>query len=252
MSVRSTFEIGAAGLVVGVLFGLFGVGGSSFATPVLSLLGVPALVAVASPLPAVIPSAVAGMVGYARRGQVEWPVARWSIYGGVPGTVAGALASDAVGGQTLLVASGVVLAMVGMRVFLSTAEQRLAGRARRRPAVVVPAAGAIGLFTGLLANGGGFLLVPLFVLVLGLTMPESAGTSLVVIAVLSLPTLVTHWALGHIDWSVAAAFAAGAIPGTAAGSHLSGRVPGEALKRTFAVTLILFAVAFVVRQVVAG
>ena len=66
-----------------------------------------------------------------------------------------------------------------------------------------------------------FLLVPLFVLVLGLTMPESAATSLVVIAVLSVPTLATHWALGHIDWSVAAAFAAGAVPGAVADSRLA-------------------------------
>ena len=69
---------------------------------------------------------------------------------------------------------------------LPLSEKRLAGRARRRPGVVIPAAGAIGVLTGVLANGGGFLLVPLFVLVLGLTMPESAGTSLVVISVLSI------------------------------------------------------------------
>jgi len=52
-------------------------------------------------------------------------------------------------------------------------------------------------------------------------MPESADTSLVVIAVLSVPTLATHWALGHINWAVAAAFAAGSIPGAAAGSRLA-------------------------------
>ncbi len=114
--------------------------------------------------------------------------------------------------------------------------------------MVIPAAAAIGLFTGLLANGGGFLLVPLFVLVLGLTMPESAGTSLVVIAVLSVPTLVTHWALGHIDWTVAAAFAAGSIPGAGIGSLLAQRLPAEAMKRAFGVLLIGFAIYFVARQ----
>ena len=117
------------------------------------------------------------------------------------------------GGRILLIASGIVLAIVGARILLPLTDARVAGRARRRPGVVVPAAAAIGVFTGLLANGGGFLLVPLFVVILGLTMPESAGTSLVVIAVLSVPTLVTHWALGHIDWVVAGAFAAGSYPG---------------------------------------
>lgn len=238
----------AAGAVVGVLFGLFGVGGSSFGTPVLGLLGVPGLVAVAAPIPAVIPAALAGMAGYVRRRQVEWPVARWAIYGGAPGTVVGGLLSKTVGGKGLLVASGVVLGIVGLRILLPLPEKRLAGRARRRPAVVVPAAVAVGLFTGLLANGGGFLLVPLFVLVLGLTMPESAGTSLVVISVLSLPTLVTHLALGHVDWMVAVPFAAGAIPGSALGSWLAPRLPAESLRRGFAVLLIVFAVYFVAQE----
>lgn len=92
-------EVTGAGAVIGVLFGLFGVGGSSFATPALGLLGVPGLVAVAAPLPAVIPAAMAGMVAYIRRGQVEWPVARWSIYGGVPSTIVGALLSGPSAGR---------------------------------------------------------------------------------------------------------------------------------------------------------
>ena len=245
-------EVTAAGVVIGVLFGLFGVGGSSFATPVLGLMGVPGLIAVAAPLPAVIPAAFAAMTTYVRRGQVEWRVARWSLYGGVPGTVLGASLSSFVGGQGLLIASGVVLGVVGARILLPLPEARIAGRARRRPGVVIPAAAAIGVFTGLLANGGGFLLVPLFVVVLGLTMPESAGTSLVVIAVLSVPTLITHWALGHIDWVVAGAFAVGAIPGAAAGSRLAQHLPASAMRRGFGILLIVFSVYFVTRQVLTG
>ncbi len=241
-------EVAIAGGVIGILFGLFGVGGSSFATPALGLLGVPGLVAVASPLPAAIPAAMVGMLTYVRKNQVEWSVARWCIYGGVPATIIGAALSQYVGGKPLLIASGVVLAIVGVRLLLPLPEEMLAGHARRRPQVVVPAAAGIGLATGLLANGGGFLLVPLFVLVLGLTMPESAGTSLVVIAVLSVPTLITHLVLGHIDWSVSLAFAAGAVPGSAVGSRLAQRLPAEAMKRGFGALLITFAIYFVVRQ----
>ena len=239
----------AAGAVVGVLFGLFGVGGSSFATPALGLLGVPGLLAVASPLPATIPAALAGMITYVRRGQVEWQVARWSIYGGVPASILGATLSRHVGGKGLLIASGVVLALVGIRILLPLHDAGVAAKTRRRPGLVIPIAAAIGLFTGLLANGGGFLLVPLFIIVLGLTMPESAGTSLVVIAVLSIPTLATHWALGHIDWDVAGAFAAGAIPGAAGGSLLAQRLPAGTMKKGFGILLIVFAVFFVGRQI---
>ncbi|MBI2709134.1 MAG: sulfite exporter TauE/SafE family protein [Actinobacteria bacterium] len=239
----------AGGLAVGVLFGIFGVGGSSFATPLLGALGVPGLVAVAAPLPATVPAAIAGMVSYVRRRQVDWAVARWSIIGGAPATIAGGLLSGAVGGSALLVASGVVLGVVGARLIVRIPEERLAHHVRRRAAVVVPSAAAVGLLTGLLANGGGFLLVPLFVLVLGLTMPESAGTSLVVIAVLSLPTLAVHWVLGHIDWSVSLAFAAGSVPGAAIGSRLAPRLPAEAMRRVFGAVLIAFAISFVARQV---
>jgi hypothetical protein len=239
--------ITAAGAAIGVMSGLFGVGGSSFATPILGLLGVSGVMAVASPIPAAIPTAVAGATAYLRRQEFDRPVARWSIIGGVPTAVIGALFSDRVGGKALLLASGVVLAVVGARIVAPIgAEKRLAGRARRRAGVVVPAAACIGFVTGLLANGGGFLLVPLFVLLLGLTMPESAGTSLVVIAVLSVPTLLTHWALGHIDWSVAAAFAAGTVPGAVAGSRLVTHLPAERLRKGFGILLIGFALYFTV------
>lgn len=244
-------EVTAAGVAIGILFGVFGVGGSSFATPVLGLLGVSGLLAVAAPLPATIPAAVAGAAAYVRRNEVDRDVARWSIIGGAPATVIGALLSDAVGGKALLIVSGVVLAAVGARIFLpTTSEKGLARRARRRPAVVITAAAGIGFFTGLLANGGGFLLVPLFVLVLGLTMPESAGTSLVVIAVLSIPTLITHVALGHVDWAVASAFALGAVPGAVLGSRLVSNVPAENLRKSFGVLLIGFAVYFTAHQTV--
>ena len=241
--------ITATGAGIGILFGVFGVGGSSFATPALGLLGVPGLVAIVAPLPAAIPAAVLGATAYSRRGDVEWPIARWCIYGGVPGTVGGALLSKVVGANSLLIASGAVLALIGGRMLLPLNEaDRVRGRARRRPGFVVAVAFVIGVFTGLLANGGGFLLVPLYVVVLGLTMPESAGTSLVVIAVLSIPTLVTHWALGHIDWSVAGAFALGAVPATVVGARLTSGLDSETLRRAFAVLLIAFSLYFIAHQ----
>jgi uncharacterized protein len=241
--------ITATGVAMGVLFGVFGVGGSSFATPTLGLLGVPGLVAIVAPLPAAIPAAVLGAAAYARRGQVEWPLARWCIYGGVPGTVVGALLSNAVGAKSLLIASGAALTLVGIRMLLPLDEaDRVRGRARRRRGFVMGVALAIGVFTGLLANGGGFLLVPLFVVVLGLNMPESAGTSLVVIAVLSVPTLVTHLALGHVEWSVAGAFALGAVPGTVLGTRLTRRAGNETLRKVFAAVLIAFGIYFIAHQ----
>jgi len=237
-----------AGGAVGCLMGVFGVGGSSVATPVLSLLGVPPLVAVASPLVATIPGATIAAVPYVRSGDARHKAAAWSLVGAVPATIVGALLSRLVGGPALLVASGVVLVVVGVRVLLPIEDAaREAGTLRRqnRPLLVASAAG-LGLFTGLLANGGGFLLMPLYLLVFGLRMRQAVGTSLLVISVLSIPTLITHWALGHIDWAVAFAFTAGLVPASYAGAHLSTRLAAGVQRRAFGLFLIAFGTLFTV------
>lgn len=242
-----------SGAVIGLLMGAFGVGGSSVATPVLSLLGIPALAAVASPLPAVIPAAVFAAGPYARSGDARPKAAGWSLLGAFPATIAGALLSNIVSGALLLIASGVVLVAVGVRVLLPISESgRASGERRRqnRPLLVGAAAG-VGLFTGLLANGGGFLLMPLYLLVFGLRMRQAVGTSLLVIAVLSLPTLATHMALGHVDWAVALAFAAGLLPASLAGAHLASRFSRGAQRRAFGLFLVGFGLIFMVYRLLA-
>ncbi|MEY2468276.1 MAG: uncharacterized protein QOF21_974, partial [Actinomycetota bacterium] len=153
-----------AGAAIGLLIGTFGVGGSSVATPMLSLVGVNALAAVASPLPATIPGAILALRPYYKAGEARPKAAGWSLLGAVPATVLGAYLSQRVGGEALLVLSGVMLLIVGLRVILPiTDAHRDAGTARRmnRP-LLVGAAAVVGLMTGLLANGGGFLLMPLY------------------------------------------------------------------------------------------
>jgi uncharacterized membrane protein YfcA len=239
--------ISLAGALFGALMGFYGVGGWSVATPILSLLGVSGLAAVASPLPATIPSAVLGAIPYVRSGEARPRAAAWTLLGAIPATVAGALLSGRICGGALVLASGVVLVVVGVRVVLPITEaSRDAGTKRRlnRPLLVAAAAG-VGLFTGLLANGGAFLLMPMYLLVFGLRMRQAVGTSLLVVASLSLPTLLTHWALGHIDWGVSAALLAGQVPGSIIGSQLAKRVTGAgAARRAFGSFLNIFGILF--------
>jgi len=242
-----------AGAAIGTLTGLFGVGGSSIATPLLSLLGAPGLIAVASPLPATIPGAAVASIEYVRTHDARPRAAAWTLLGGVPATIAGALLSRVVGGPTLLVASGVVLVVVGWRVLRPIRpEAREAGTTRRqnRPLLVLAAAG-VGLFTGLLANGGGFLLVPLYLLVFGLRMRQAVGTSLLVIVFLSVPTLATHWALGHIDWAISAQLALGLVPASFVASRYAHNIEGQALRRGFGIFLVLLGTAYTIYRLVA-
>ncbi len=242
--------IPVAGLGVGLMFGLFGAGGSAFATPVLALLGVPGLVAVAAPLPAMVPAAAAGARKYWRSGELDRRTALLAVAGGVPGTIIGAVASGLVGGPGLLVLSGFMLLAVGVRMLApdrSGAQAR--GDARRNnTALVVGATFAVGFLTGLLANGGGFLLVPLFVLGLGLTTRTAAGTSMVAVGALTIPTLITHAALGHIDWTVALVFAIGVLPGSILGSNLTQHIDPATSRRAFGLVLVTFATYFLIHQ----
>jgi uncharacterized membrane protein YfcA len=235
-----------AGVALGTLTGLFGVGGSSIATPVLSMLGAPGLIAVASPLPATIPGAAVAAIEYVRSGEARPRAAAWTVLGAAPAAVVGALLSRTVGGPTLLVASGIVLVVVGIRVMRPIEQSmRDLGTQRRqnRPLLVLVAAG-VGVFTGLLANGGGFLLVPLYLLVFGLRMRQAAGTSLLVIVFVAMPTLATHWALGHIDWSVAGSLALGLVPASFVASRYAHGVEGRTLRRWFGAFLIVTGIAF--------
>jgi uncharacterized protein len=245
-----TFAIVAVGLGAGMCFGLFGAGGSAFATPLLALVGVPAHFAVASPLPAMLPASLASARDSMRRGRLDRRLALLSVAGGVPGTVLGAVASSAVRGSTLLVASGVVLLLVAVRVLVPVSADSRA-RATQRSAqsgVIVVAAAAVGFLSGLLANGGGFLLVPLFIVGFGLSTRTATGTSMLVVGVMTVPALVAHAALGHIDWTIAAAFAAGVLPGAFAGNRIADRLPGTLARNAFGVALLGFGLVFLARQ----
>jgi uncharacterized membrane protein YfcA len=243
-----------AGMGVGLTFGVFGAGGSAFATPVLALLGVPAPVAVASPLPAMLPASVAGAHQYLRAGLLCRRTARIAVGVGLPAVVAGALVSPLVGGEGLLVITGALLLVVGARMLVASpfvpagATTSSTRNVARTPVLVALVAGAAFL-AGLLATGGGFLLVPIFVLGLGFTATRAAGTSMVAVAALTVPTLAAHWYLGNIDWGVAGVFAIGVVPATVVGARLGRHLPEVVTRRAFGVVLVAFSVWFLATRV---
>src|SRR5919108_256893 len=93
MTWEQLLAVAAIGAGVGLLGGLFGKGGSAVATPLLSLVGIPPIAAVASPLPATIPSTLSATYAYWRERLVDRHVVAWSAAVGIPATVAGAYAT---------------------------------------------------------------------------------------------------------------------------------------------------------------
>ncbi|MFJ3338450.1 sulfite exporter TauE/SafE family protein [Streptomyces sp. NPDC086766] len=238
------------GCGVGFFAGLFGAGGSAVGTPLLHASGVPAFAALASPLPAALPIALAASGAYRERGYADRRVVTWSVAIGFPATVGGALLTPYLGGPLLVRITEGVVAAIGVRLVLFPHEPR--ERAEETGAFrvrMVMVAAVVGVFSGLLANSGGFLLAPLYLVVLHLPIKRALATSLVVAAALAVPGTVTHWALGHIDWLVVLAYAAPATPAAYFGARLAIRSNPEWLTRIYGAALALLAcVLLIVRK----
>lgn len=116
---------------------------------------------------------------------------------------------------------------------------------RRRKVItmtkVVLAALGVGFLTGLFGVGGGFVIVPALVLVLGLTMPAAAGTSLLVIAINSAASLAARSGQAHLDWALIIPLTATAMLGAIAGKSIADRLPAAILNRSFAILLLAVA-----------
>ena len=240
------------GIVIGVLSGLFGVGGSSVSTPVLRLaLGVSPLIALATPLPVTLPAAAAGGYVYASRGYVHWRVVVVCGLAGVPSVIAGAFATAVIQGSALLVLTGVFVTIVGLRL-LFTRELAHHEEHLHESVWLVAAIGVVvGFLSGLLANGGGFLLMPAFVIVLGMTTHEAAATSLISVVAFAIPGTVVHWSLGHIDVRLMLLLSAGVLPASYLGGRIGVVLPSRVARLSFGLFLTLFGMFFGVRELTA-
>lgn len=112
----------------------------------------------------------------------------------------------------------------------------------------------IGLIAGFMGGyvgvGGGFIMVPLFISVLGISMREASGTSLVAVCILAVPGVIEQALLGNVHVSVGLAIAVGSMPGSILGASLVKRIPESALRLLFASFLLVVAVILVLNEVV--
>lgn len=99
----------------------------------------------------------------------------------------------------------------------------------------------VGFLTGLFGVGGGFVIVPVLVLALGLPMPAAVGTSLVIMAINSAASLAARAGQAHFDWALIVPFAIAAMAGSLTGKTIADRLPDTALNRAFAALLIAVA-----------
>lgn len=228
------------GFVVGISLGLTGGGGSIITVPLLVyLVGEPVHVAIPTSLVIVGGTALAGYLGRIAAADTASGVIVGLL--GLIGAVPGRLAAQFFSGRVLLLLFAIIMLIASVFMFRSKTYEARAGQ---RNWLVVGAVGvSIGLLTGFLGVGGGFLIVPGLVLALGMPMRTAIPTSLLVIAINCASSLIAP-ALAHgergaaaagIDWSVALLFLIGGIAGSLLGGVVASRLGQLALKRVFAV-----------------
>jgi hypothetical protein len=253
-----------AGVLIGLSLGALGGGGSVLTVPVLVYgLGQSATQATTGSLVVVGVTSLVGAVTAYRSGKVL--LTRGMAFGAVAigGAAAGAKASGLVPQPVLLGAfAALLVAAAG-----AMAIRQLRSRRRHlgaqladhvddaiiafRPSFachcpralkVVVTATVVGLLTGFLGVGGGFLVVPALVLALGLPMSYAAGTSLVVITITSASALAVRAGIGaHPAWSVVVLLTAVAVAGGWAGARLTARTDTSKLQAAFTVLMLLVA-----------
>ncbi len=232
-------------MAIGAMLGLLGSGGSIMTVPVLVyLVHQPDKVAIAGSLAIVGAVALVGGLTAALQRRVDWRTVLQFSIPGMAGAFIGAWLSTLVTGATQLLVFAVIMLMAAIFMWRPRAPATPAGGRTLAHDLLLASQGAgLGVLTGFVGVGGGFLIVPVLVLLAGLPMHRAVGTSLLIIAANSLVGLwrsqAALLAAGTVlDWSLIARFIAIGIVGSVIGLKAGAVIPQRQLQRGFAVFLV--------------
>ncbi|OLE30595.1 MAG: permease [Actinobacteria bacterium 13_1_20CM_3_71_11] len=257
-----------AGLGVGVVVGLTGMGGGALMTPILVLLfGVPPVAAVSSDLAASAVMKPFGGLVHAKRGTVNWALVRWLCVGSVPAAFAGVGLLRLIGPGAaiqrwiqLALAAALLLAAGGL-ILKGYRSRRAVGEPapiRIRPLATALLGAAGGLVVGLTSVGSGSLIiVVLLALYPALRANDLVGTDIVQAIPLVAAAALGHALFGDLHLDIAAAVLVGSVPGVLIGARLSSRAPAGLIRAALVVVLLasalkLFGLPTVAVGLVAG
>lgn len=260
-----------AGVFVGVMSGLLGVGGGTIMVPIFRLaFGMSPLASTATSLFAIIPTSISGVVAHAR---AKTCVPKLGLALGVGGAVMSPmgvwLASVSPGWLVICVAA-IVIGFSAFKMFKKAVKcaptpraGRAGGNVQAASAKAVPdqpvlsrkqylQGTCIGLIAGLASGyvgvGGGFIMVPLMLAVLGIPMSLASGTSLIAIMILAIPGVIEQGLLGNIEYLAGIAIVVGSIPGALVGARLVRVVPERQLRFIFGGFLLVAAVMLMLNE----
>lgn len=239
-------------LLIGLSLGLLGGGGSILAVPILIYaLGMDEKPAIATSLLVVAATSAVAAVQHARAGNVKWKVGLIFSAAGMAGAYAGGRLAKFIPSTVLLVLFALIMAATAIAMWRGRNEGAGAKSAEGATATgkIVADGLVVGVLTGLVGAGGGFLVVPALALLGGLPMHQAVGTSLFVIAMKSMAGFAGY--VGHvsIDYKLAGVVIAAASAGTVAGALIGRRVEADRLRRGFALFVAAMALFILYKQI---
>ncbi|GAA5512461.1 hypothetical protein Dcar01_01175 [Deinococcus carri] len=234
--------VGAA--LIGLSLGLLGSGGSILTVPVLVyLVGEPEKLAIAESLAIVGGISLVGAVPYALKRQIDWRSVLWFGLPGMVGTTLGSALSGHLSGSAQLLLFAVVMLLAAGMMFRPARKDDSGTAPPHRSSLRTSLEGlGVGVLTGLVGVGGGFLIIPALVLLGGLPMSLAVGTSLTIITLNSVTGFLKHLNMQGgpgLHGSLILVFTAIGILGSFLGARLGKSVSNDGLKRGFAGFLVV-------------
>lgn len=226
-----------AGLAVGFLIGLTGVGSGALLAPLLIFMGIPPITVVGSDLTYALVTKLAGAGVHLRHRTVNWRWVGMLAAGSIPGALSGSLLLERIAAAPGFIRSSmgaVLVAAAALTLLMEWARRRKAAwvtrLARPKPWVISLVGFVIGLAVGVTSVGSGSLIDLALILLSPLAAAEIVGTGLVHAVILSTVATGAHWGLGNVDLSLVANLLVGSLPGVLLGSWLAFRSPAQSLK----------------------
>ncbi len=239
----------ALSVLVGVALGFFGGGGSILTVPLMAyVFGLEAKVAIASSLLVVGGASLSAAAQHWRAGNVDVRTALLFGAAGMLGAYAGGRVATFLDGSLLLLMFAVMMAITAVAMWRGRRAPDESA-VRRAPARLVAQGLAVGLFTGLIGAGGGFLIVPALALWAGLPMQRAVGTSLAIIVMNTAAGFAGYASHVEVPWRLVGFVTLAAVAGSFVGSAFARRVNPAAVRRAFAGFVLAMAALILVREV---
>ncbi len=235
-------------LIVGGTLGLLGSGGSILTVPILVyVLKRDTSVAIPESLAIVGSIALLAALRHAAAGRVRWDAFFTFSIGGALGAFGGAKIAEHVPGGIQLIVFALVMALAAWRMLRP---KRTVRESKDSPSIALLAVAGlgVGVMTGFVGVGGGFLIVPALTLIARLPMHSAIATSLAIIPTSAAAGLIGHAPLEGLDWQIVGMFIAAGFIGSQIGSRAGAKLPQATLKRVFGAFLIPMACLILFRE----